>query len=168
MIFFSLLFYINDSKKENNFLKQNIKLDSFSFLSQLDRKLELLENSLQQIKKEEAIPPQSPFFKLAIIENETEKVYLENSLNLEDRNSTSLIELIKSPHLNQTGQLEFQFKKIKENKKSYFILIKSISKNKKEIAFFKKDSSFFKLPSKKQNRQFVTANDKNDIVFYSK
>ena len=166
-----MLFHSKFLKKEDDFLKQTVKLNSFLILKQLNKKLEFLDNNIQQIKKEEKAPFQSPFSKLIVFhQNEIEKVYLADPAYSKKTQSTDPLELISNSDLNtiQTHKLKYQFKKINKNNKSQFLFIKKKAKDRLEIAVFKANSSFFKLPYLKDNNNaFVAVNNKNNIIFYN-
>ncbi|MCZ0932868.1 MAG: ATP-binding protein, partial [Oligoflexia bacterium] len=158
-------------KKEKNFLKQNIKLDSLLYLNQLNKKLEFLIAGINQIKQEGIIPTQSHLSALLLIhQSKIEKIYLESTANSQTDELTKLTKIIETSqlHINPADKPKIQFKKIKEDNKNYFILIRAVSKDKQEIAFFKNNSSFFKIPAlKNEGSHFVATDSKNNIIFYN-
>ena len=161
---------LNSLKTEKNSLKQVIKLDSLLLLSRLDEKLDFLIDRMEQIKLKGVLLPNSPFSKLITLhKNQIESFYLESPSEIKEINLAQLQKIIDSnlSLITSAKKDEIQFKKIKENNKSHFILIRSIAKDKQEIAFFKRNTRFFKLSqSKEKGIQFVTVTKNNNIFFY--
>ena len=158
-------------KKEKDFSKQALKLDSLLYLNQLNKQLEFLIDNMNQIKQEGVIPSQSPLFALFLIhQRKIETAYLESSSNSESKELAELSKVIETNQLyiNSADKPKTQFKKVKDDSKNYTILIRAISTDKQEIAFFKNNSPIFKMPYlKNKDSYFVTADHKNNIIFYN-
>ena len=167
---FAFAFFLSNLSSlqiEKNYLKQVIKSDSLTLLNRLDEKLDFLIDRMERSKQESALLPDSPFSTLITLhKGQIKSFYPQSSYK------TNLEQLQKAidsnlPLITLANKDKIQFQKIKDNNKSYFILIHSIAKDTQEIAFFKKNDEFFELPRlKTPSLWFVTVTSKNNIFFY--
>ena len=163
------LYKFNSLKTKKEFLKQNVKSDSLFVLSELNKKLKFLINSIDEIKQKESMPSNHPFSKLITLQkNKIEKTYLNLSseVKITENEIQKIVDAILASSTS-SKKLKIQFKKIKHKGNSHIVLIHLSDKGVQDIAFFKNKKSFFKIPPlKRTNIHFTTVTSKNDFIFY--
>ena len=175
-----------------------MRLNNFILLNELEKKLELLDNYIEQIKKKGVIPKDSPLEKLIIIDQkQIKKIYLADieatnlkninknvktvpplssknkNLELSSKTTESLSHLEKmitgiTLDTERKDQSKIYFTKIKEQSKNYLVGIRFLDNKQKELLYFKKQSDFFKIQASNTNIYFITVTNKNQVVFYNK
>lgn len=182
---------------ERALLKKSLKLESFSYLEQLNKRLDFLIREGERVQSEEKLPSDSPFFAFVVLSNlpQGEKVYVVESqipLNITDQKQNvsvakkqfeekshfdlekkkTLIELSRKAAVEPAVE-GFWFKSLQatEQKQSFIVFIKSLGKNKRWIAFLKEDKKFFKLwpkEAKHKGREVFVINGQGKLFFHTK
>ena len=135
-------------KEKKELLKKAAKLDSLTYISHLNTKLNLLENDIETVLQKQKLSPLSPFSKLILFDKASSPpmVYPKSQDDLK------LLELLdlENKSLFLLSNISY-FEKMKWKNKQHSILIKSDS-GKLIIVFLK--NSYLKKPPKKINSSF--------------